>query len=277
MTASAGSSVPASATAGMHNAPVAPRNNSSSLRRALAILQFVSEHPDPEGASLAELVRALGLTRSTVLRLLAPLRDVRLVERDRQTGRYRLGPYSARLGDVYLERLDLRRVARDVIVDLAQRTGETVHLVEFDPPDVVYIDKVESVNAVRMYSRIGSRQPAYCTGVGKAYLAFAPDDILATVTKAGLRRRTANTITTEQDLRIELDRIRRRGFAVDDSENEAEIRCAAAPVFDHTDSVVSAISIAGPASRITPERDATLGDLVVGAAQEISTRLAAPR
>ncbi|MGH3315009.1 MAG: IclR family transcriptional regulator [Nocardioidaceae bacterium] len=288
MTASSGPGVPTSASTSStrstsstdsppHTAADAPRNNSSSLRRALTILQFISDYPEPEGATLSELGRALGLTRSTLLRLLAPLRDVRLVERDTGSGRYRLGPYAARLGDVYLERLDLRRVARDVLVDLAQRTGETVHLVEFDPPYVVYIDKVESVSAVRMYSRIGSRQPAYCTGVGKAYLAFASEDVLATVVQAGLERRTANTLTTEPDLRDALESIRGRGFAIDDSENEAEIRCAAAPVFDHTGSVLSAVSVAGPAWRITPDRDEMLGDLVTRAAKEISSRLAAPR
>jgi IclR family transcriptional regulator, acetate operon repressor len=280
MTASSGPDVPtstASADAPSPSAADAPRNNSSSLRRALAILQLISDYPEPEGATLSELGRELGLTRSTLLRLLAPLRDVRLVERDTGTGRYRLGPYTAHLGDVYLERFDLRRVARDVLVDLAHRTGETVHLVEFDPPDVVYIDKVESDSAVRMYSRIGRRQPAYCTGVGKVYLAFAPEDVLTTVVQAGLERRTANTLTTERDLRAALERVRSRGYAIDDSENEAEIRCAAAPVFDHTGSVLSAISVAGPAWRITPDHDEMLGDLVARAANEISSRLDAPR
>ena len=139
MTASSGPGVPTSTSTTSTNAPPhsaadAPRNNSSSLRRALTILQFISDYPEPEGVTLSDLGRALGLTRSTLLRLLAPLRDVRLVDRDTGTSRYRLGPYAARLGDVYLERLDLRHVARDVLVDLAQRTGETVHLVEFDPP-----------------------------------------------------------------------------------------------------------------------------------------------
>jgi DNA-binding IclR family transcriptional regulator len=250
------------------------RNTSSSLRRALAIVMFLAEdRGHPQGSSLADLSVGLGISKSTVLRLVAPLREVRLVDQDLESGRYRLGPQNALLGQVYLERLDLRRTAAPVLHELAESAGETVHLVIFDPPEIVYIDKVESSQAVRMHSRIGSRQPAYCTAVGKSFLAHASDDVIQSVIAAGMPARTRSTITTAERLHAELAVIRRHGYAVDDIENEEDIRCVAAPVFDHSGSVTTAVSISGPSSRVTRDRVAAIGALLVASAKALSERL----
>ncbi|HUH07022.1 MAG TPA: IclR family transcriptional regulator [Egibacteraceae bacterium] len=255
----------------------APRNNSSSLRRALAILAYIADDGSrPHGLTLAELAEGVAISKSTLLRLLGPLCDSRLVEKDAASGRYRLGAQTARLGQTYLERIDAREIAHDVLIDLMESSGESVHLVVFDSPDVVYVDKVESRHPVRMYSRVGSRQPAYCTAVGKAFLMHADEDVLGAVIDAGLERRTANTITTEEWLRSTLAEGRERGFAVDDVENEPEIRCIGAPIFDHLGAVSYAISVSGPAHRVTPERVDELGEQVKAAAAEISRRLGAP-
>jgi DNA-binding IclR family transcriptional regulator len=255
------------------------RNNSASLRRALAILLHLAEDRDVPGAttdlSLGELSEALSMNKSTVLRLLAPLCDVRLVEQDPETGRYRLGWRTAQLGQVYLERLDPRGAAHDVLRGLMVDSGETAHLVLADLPEVVYIDKVEAAQPVRMYSRIGNRQPAYCTGVGKALLAHADDETLRAAIAAGLPPRTPNTLTTGARLRADLAAIRERGYAIDDVENETDIRCVAAPVFDHTGTARYAVSISGPATRVTPDRVPDLGHAVAAAAAEISRRLGA--
>jgi DNA-binding IclR family transcriptional regulator len=250
------------------------RNNSSSLRRALSILLFLAEdHGHPLGATLTDLAVGLGLSKSTVLRLVAPLREVRLVDQDAESGRYQLGPQNALLGQLYLERLDIRRTAAPHLQQLAQEVRETVHLVAFDPPEIVYIDKVESPQAVRMHSRIGGRQPAYCTATGKLFLTHVAEDVLEQVVAAGMPARTPNTITTPDRLRTELAAIRERGYAVDDVENEPDIRCVAAPVFDHNGAVTTALSVSGPASRITPERVTEVGELVAETARAISRRL----
>jgi IclR family transcriptional regulator, acetate operon repressor len=250
------------------------RNNSSSLRRALALLDYLATaEVGASGVSLAEFAAGTGLNRSTVLRLLAPLEEFRLVEQDAATKHWRLGPHIAYLGQVYLERLDLRRVAHPALQELARSTGETAHLVVLDVPEVVYIDKVESESSVRMISRIGARQPAYSTGVGKAFLAFGPEEAVAGVVVAGLPARTPRTITDEASLRAELDRIRSAGYAVDDVENEADIRCVAAPVFGATGAVTASLSVAGPSSRVSSERVDELAVQVRRAADQVTDRL----
>jgi DNA-binding IclR family transcriptional regulator len=250
------------------------RNNSSSLRRALSVVDFIAEHSAHAGdASLGELAAGLGLSKSTLLRLITPLRDARLIERAQDSGRYRLGPRCAYLGEVYLDRLDLRAVAHGVLQQMVEQTGETAHMVTFDSPEMVYIDKVESPSTVRMFSRIGSRQPAYCTAVGKAFLAFSADQTVEEVIAAGLSARTPNTITDPGEFRLELARIRERGWSLDDIENEAELRCVAAPVFNHSNQVVAAVSISGPAGRLTRDRAEKAGQRIKAWAGEISCRL----
>jgi len=138
------------------------------------------------------------------------------------------------------------------------------------------VDKIESPSTVRMHSRIGARQAAHCTGVGKAYLAYAPPDVVRAVVDAGLARRTPRTLTSARALQAELREIRRRGYAVDDMENEPDLRCVAAPVFDHAGTAVGAVSISGPATRVTLRRTRDLGSLAREAAREVSARIGAP-
>jgi len=250
----------------------AQRNNSSSLRRALAILREVGADDVPStGLTLGEISARSGIHRNTVLRLISPLCEERLVERS--SAGYRLGSEVARLGGRYLDDLDLRDVSHDSLVRLTAVCGETVHLVIFDAPEVVYIDKVDPPKAVRMYSRVGSRQPAYCTGVGKAFLAYGTEADLRAVIEAGLAARTPNTITTEAKLRQELLAIRARGYSVDDVENEPDIRCVGCCIFDRSDRPAAAISVSGPATRVTANIVEHLGEFVRATAAELSTRL----
>ncbi|MGW0707129.1 IclR family transcriptional regulator [Streptomyces sp. NPDC002643] len=261
-------------TPGTPDAPEPRRNSSSSLRRALSILMYLAaDDSHPHGTSLTDLATGLSMSKSTVLRLIAPLRAERLVDQDPESGHYRLGPQNALLGQLYLERLDIRRTASPLLHQLAQDVREAVHLVSFDMPEIVYIDKVESPQAVRMHSRVGGRQPAYCTATGKAFLAHAPEDVLDAVMAAGMPARTPATLTSPEELHAELARIRERGYAVDDVENERDIRCVAAPAFNHSGTVVTAVSISGPASRVTHDRLAEIGRQVIATAQALTDRL----
>ncbi|WP_308126028.1 IclR family transcriptional regulator [Nonomuraea ceibae] len=250
------------------------RNQSASLRRALVVLEHVRDH---SGLTLTQLAEAVGLPKSTVLRLAAPLVDARLLERDRKTGAYRLGHGSLRLGQSYLSSLDLRAVAAEESHRLMSEVRETVHLVVYDPPHVVYIDKVENQANVRMASRIGSRGPLHSTAVGKAILAWQPEETVEEVVAAGLPEATPHTITDPARLRAELANVRRRGYSVDDRENEPEVRCVGAPIFNHHDAVTAAISVSGLTSRITAARVRELGPLVAGAAARISRKLGSTR
>jgi DNA-binding IclR family transcriptional regulator len=255
-----------------------PRNQSSSLRRALTVLEYVQDHADAgRGVPLAVIAGDLGMSKSTVLRLSAPLVEADLLLRDRETGWFRLGPGALRLGQAYLSSIDLRTVAREPLRRLLHAVGETCHLVVYDPPDVVYIDKVENEHNVRMASRIGSRVPAYRTAVGKAMLAWLGQDAVQAVIEAGMPPVTERTTTDPGQFRAELERVRRRGYAVDDRENEPEVRCVAAPIFDHTDGVAGALSVSGLASRIPPARVHEIGPVIVRAGLEISRSLGSSR
>lgn len=251
------------------------RNNSTSLRRALTLLEAVAAATPTGGATLSELATIGGVHKSSASRLLAPLADNELVLV--ADGRYLLGPRTIQFGQVYLEALDLRTVAHPVLRELMTAAGESVHLVVPDLPDVVYVDKIDGPGRVRMASTIGSRQPAHSTGVGRAYLAHAGESAVEAVIEHGLTARTERTITDPSAFRAELAAVRSRGYAVDDVENEPDIRCVAATIFDHTGAAVAALSISGLATRITPQRFDELGDLVVAAGRDISAGLGAPR
>ena len=198
--------------------------------------------------------------------------DAHLV-RHSDDGRYRLGPQCAVWGADFLSALELRQVASDVMARLVEVGNETCHLGVRDGKTVLYIDKVESPHSLRMVSRVGGKNPLHCTGLGKALLAFIPPDELEEYWTEPLERRTANTIVAPEILRAELQRIRDRGYAVDDVENEVGVRCISAPIFDHNGDLAGSVSLAGPTMRMTWERIEQLTSPVIEAAHEISVRL----
>lgn len=253
------------------------RNNSASLRRALAILlELGSERPDRE-ITIADLSKSLGFNKSTVLRLMQPMIETQFIEHGDNPGSYRLGWRNAYLGQSYLAGMSLERDMHDVLVHLTQQTKETSHLVRHAQTMAIYIDKVDSPLAVRMFSRVGNAQPLHSTSVGKCILAHADESLFRMVFDAGVAKRTPATITSEKAMRTELERIRVQGWAIDDIENEEGIRCVAAPVFDADGNCTHAVSVSGPVSRVTKSRVSDLAPLVVEAAKEISRRNGARR
>src|SRR5665648_663039 len=231
------------------------RNQSSSARRTLDVLSAVAVACESGSLpNLTEIASRTGINRSTVSRLLQPLIDARLVDQDPETDRYRLGPQTARLGQIYLETFDVHVVAGPILQGLVEESQETAHLGIRDGTDLVYVDKYESPLSVRTVARIGSRQPLYSTSMGKALLAHESPDVFDAVVQAELPQRTANTITAPDALMAELCRVRDNGYAIDDQENELEIRCVGAPVFNHRGDIVAAISLSGPATRMSTQR-----------------------
>ncbi len=245
----------------------------SALARGLALLDALADQASLRGTSLTELAQTTGLSKATAFRLLGTLRSHGYVDKDPDTERYHLGLRILQLSSALLQNLDLRIQAAPILSELVQRTNETVHLGVLDHGSVVYIDKVECDNSVRMHSRVGMQMPAYSTGLGKAILANLNAEQLEEVLACGLLRRTPNTITDAESLRAHLSEARARGYAIDDCENEDGIRCVGAPVFDHAEAVVAAISTAGPAGRMTLERTEVLGPVVKEAAMQISRRM----
>ena len=242
------------------------------LDRALVILDALAEHgPELPLAALAETVR---LHKSTVHRLATVLERHRLVERDANTGRYRLGLKLFELGSRAVAHLDLAGRAAAALKRLVFETGETAHLCILDRGEVLSLSHCESPRTIRTPSTVGRRTSPHCTSAGKALLAHLPeeelDDVIA---RLGLRAYTRNTVTVPAQLKLELETVRARGWALDNEEVEENLRCIGAPVRNFSGKVVAAVSIAGPAFRLTNDTIPMLARAVVKAADRVSKEL----
>ncbi|MBO8127516.1 MAG: IclR family transcriptional regulator [Firmicutes bacterium] len=243
----------------------------TSVSRALDILDLLGSSSKELGVT--EISKAMGLPKTTVYRLLTTLMAHQYVNQDVDTGKYRLGLHLAKLGRQVLDHIDLRQAVRPFLKKLATLTGETVHLGILDNNQMIYIDKVESDQMLTMKSRIGASAPVHCTAVGKVLLAYASEKIIETILAQPLTGFTSTTITDPEALRRHLATIRERGYAIDDEEHEIGIRCIGVPVRNHARKVIAAISVAGPAVRITRERLEEIKPLVIEIGHEISHAL----
>jgi len=245
-----------------------------SVYRALKLLEYVCTSDDHRGVSLSELSERIGLSKPSVYRLLNTLQAFHFVSKEPETGLYRPGPGLIELAQKGLERFEIRSIALPYLEDLQKKTNETVHLAILDSGEVVYLEKRESTQTIRMYSAVGRRAPAHCTGLGKAILAFLPKDERRRILKEkGLKAYTSKTITSLFEFEAECERIRERGFAFDLGEHEKEIRCVAAPIFDHRGYPVAALSVAVPAFRTDIDQLKIMGKEVWLTAVRISANL----
>jgi DNA-binding IclR family transcriptional regulator len=242
-----------------------------SVSRAVRILEVFGQG---SALTVTEVARSLRLPKSSVYELLATLTAEGLVEKDDGSGRYRLGLRLLDLAYAVRHNLEVSRVARPQLEQLAARLDETVQLTVLDRDQVLYIDGCESSRQLRTFFDLGDRAPLHCTALGKAILAFLPPpEIERIIRLKGLRRFTANTLTRADALRAELARTRERGYSIDNIEHEEGVRCIGAPLRDRGGAIRAAISVSGPSTRLPPERDAAIARLVVQAAEEISRRL----
>lgn len=242
------------------------------LDRALAALDVLASRP--QEYSLVELCNILKLHKSTVHRLMMVLEQHRLVGKNPDTGRYRLGLKLFEYGSKAIGALDLRKHSKPYLNRLLQEIDETVHFCILDDGQVFYIEKVEPQRSVRMACTVGSRAPAYCTAVGKAMLAELPDaEVNSIIRRWGLKPITKYTITTATALKAELRSVRMRGYAIDNEEKEEGLRCVGAAVRGHSGKLMAAISVSGPAFRVTKERIPEIGQIVLRAASDLSEEL----
>lgn len=245
-----------------------------SVERALLLLEAVSEHPN--GVAITELAQEVGMVKSTVHRLLSTMSKRGYIEQDLQSGKYKLGYTVLDLGMRLLSSIDLRREAAPYLQALANHANEVVHLALLDKGEVVYIEKVESKNTIRMVSRVGKRVPVHATGLGKVILAFLPrEETVQIIERYGLPRLTEFTITNRDFLLASLEETKSSGFAVDVEENELGICCVAAPILEQGGRVIAACSVSGPSIRMDIHRLRALFPLVKETGQKISERLGA--
>jgi DNA-binding IclR family transcriptional regulator len=253
--------------------PRAPkaRTRLSSVANALRLLKaFSDEHAE---IGVSDLARRLGLAKSTVHRLASTLLEEGVLEQSAEDGKYRLGLALFELGALVRRKMDFTAAARPFLRMLMEKTGETAHLAILDHGSVLYMITHESQQAIRVSSSAGTRAPAHGTAVGKALLAFQPEEWIERVVSHGLPASTPNTITDAKILRRELAAVRARGYAIDDEESEIGLRSMAAPIRADSGHVVAAISVAGPAHRVARKTLLQWSRTLVQAADAASQRL----
>lgn len=218
------------------------------LHKAFLLLDLFNG--DVEELSSPEITEKLGYTQSTVFRIIANLEDEGYLEKNRETGKYRLGMKLFFLGSRVKPYGHLKRTARPLLRKLSQQTGETVHLAVLYKYKALYLDKIEGNHTVRVVvSQVGHKLPAHCSGVGKVLLANLPlNEVQEVIEENGLPAITPNTITTWNHLKLELEKTREQGFAIDNEEIEMGVKCVAAPVFAG-EQVLAALSVSVPKER----------------------------
>ncbi len=253
-----------------------PSNLVQTIERVARILDMVGQVS--QGMSVRDLSAGLKLPKGTIHRILSSLAYFGYIRQDPETKIYYLGLKLMDLNNRLSGQLDFRKVAEPVLRELTERTRQTAHLVILDRDEVVYIDKIETQQpegGLQMASRVGSRNPAHSSAVGKVLLSyFSKEGLEDFLQRKGLPRRTANTMTDAAAFLNHLKTVRQQGYAMDDEENEQGIRCLGAPIFDGRGRPVAAISVSGSVFQMTKKvvQDVIKAEVVTAAA-EISRRL----
>lgn len=241
-----------------------------SIRRALSILERLGECDD--GLPLKDVAAQVGLPPSSAHRILTTLQLQRFVRFDQATMCWSIGVQAFVVGNAFARSRDMVSLAVPLMRRLMNATGETVNFFMLDGSEVVCMAQVQSQQMVRAISRPGAGAEMHRSAAGKMILAhMSPDEVVAIIQKAGMTRYTDHTIVTPEGLHAELDKIRQRGFSVDNEEFSLGLRCIAAPIYDETGLVHAAVSIAGPASRITEARTEGLGEMVANCSKTITS------
>lgn len=244
-----------------------------SVVRALKVLELFTE--DDTSLGLKEITERVGLSKPTVFRILSTLKKMDYIEQDPKSGKYMLGLKVFEVGSAFINKMSLRSFAMPLIQELVDKCNETVHLAILDKGEIIYIDKIDGTQTIRMMSAVGKRAPAHCTSVGKAILSYKSseelDNILADIKMVKL---TKNSIADKKKLKRELRQIKNQGYAIDNEELEIGLKCVGVPIFDYHGDAVGGISVSGPSTRFTSERlKDGLIPLIIETAEKISRRM----
>ena len=241
------------------------------VQRALSVLEAVAFADD--GLSFADISKALDIPAATTHRLLATLGDTGYLHLDKETGAYLVGSrFTTIAGRVLRQRTQMRVLARPFLTELVENTEETANLAILDGIEASYLDQVQSEKIVRVQTFL--RVPLYSSAIGKALLAFQPEETVEDVVSAmDLQAFTENTLTDQAKLLEALQAIRVNGYAVDDEELEIGVRCVGAPVLVAGRAVAS-VSIAGPTTRVTRARVPEIAGTVIDVADRLSKVIA---
>ncbi len=241
-----------------------------SVDRAISALEVLARNGS---ATVSEVAAAVGVHKSTASRLLGALSARGMVEQDGERGRYRLGFGIMRLAGSMPAQLDVIAAGRQFCDELCEQTGETVNIAVVRDGCAVNVHQVSGSSAITVNSWVGRPTPLHATSSGKVLLAYLPEPELTAVLADGLERFTDRTITDGGALRMELDRVRRNGFASTLAEYEDDLNAVAAAVYGADEQVVAAVSVSGPAYRMPAAVLAEIAAAVRDAAAEISARM----
>ncbi|MFV2012344.1 MULTISPECIES: IclR family transcriptional regulator [unclassified Micromonospora] len=248
-------------------------SGTQALDRALAVL--LAFRRDTPERKVSDVSRELGLHKSTASRLFRALADAGFLQRNEETGAYRLGVTVFDLGARFLAGLDMHAIARPLLHQLAEEQGESVNLAIRDGLDAISIDLVTGSHSLQLVSRLGRRIPLWCSAAGKALLIDMDDDqVRELLADAAWTRLTRRTITDIDVFLADLAGVREHGWALNDEESEDGLRVVGAPVRDRLGAVTASISVSGPIFRLdSPQRVTALAAAAVRTADELSRQL----
>lgn len=240
-----------------------------SVDKAFEVIRCFEDH---EELGVTEISKILNIHKSTAFGLIATLSANGILEKNNNTGKYRLGLELYRLGTKV--NITLKRLAFPYLEKVARKYQETANLVVLKDLSVMYLEKVEGPHSMRISTLVGGEKPIYCTAVGKVILAFlSGKDLEKMIKQIKFNKYTANTILDKNNLKKSLEEIKARGYAEDCEELEVGLRCIAAPIFNQYKEPFAAISLSGPATRMNDALSLEMAGVLITFANEISQRL----
>lgn len=242
-----------------------------SIDRALDIIETVAVEQD--GKSLTEIAAQTELHKSTAYRIITTLLKRGYLDKTEQ-GNYKIGLKLIEAVSYYINDLELQTEARPYVAKITSHLGLSSYLGVLDGDKVVYIERMDVISAVKLYTQIGHRVNAYCSSLGKCLLAnYSNEELDEIMADCSFIKFTPNTISGMEALRRELAEVRRKGWAIDDEEYEPGHRCVGAPIYDYKGDIIAAISASGDKHVLTDERIEEVAQYVVKTAREISRNL----
>lgn len=252
------------------------REGEGTVGKALEVLDQVAAFG--RAVRFSELLEASPFPKATLYRLIQTLVKQSMLAHDPERGTYALGVRLVRLAHAAWRQSSLAPIARPYLDALSREVGETVHLAQLDNGQVLYVDKRNAREPIEMFSQAGKVGPAYCTGVGKAMLAFLPkDDLRRILPQQSFHRFTANTLKNVVALGAELEQVRAQGYAFDREEHEPGIICVAVPILTASRRVLGAISVTSSTARTNLKALGALAPRVRAAAEAIGAEAEAWR
>lgn len=241
--------------------------------RALNLLEIISEYSD--GLTTKEIEEILELNKVAVHRLLTTLENRGFVEK--VGTKYTVGLKMVELSSMKLNKIELKTEAAPYLRELVNALKQPVQMAILDDLEAVFIEKMQSVNTLRMYSQIGRRIPLYCSGVGKALmLQYSDEEIISKLSEQKFEKFTPTTLETPEQVVEQVSKARKTGYTIDNQEHEMGIFCLAVPIYDYRGKIIAAISTADTDKCFIEKPNKGVLELIKDTGYNISKRLGYP-